>query len=318
MNHRIKLEHIQAAMNVIDPVFLNTPQFVNEPLSSILGCRLLTKIETLNPIRSFKGRGAEYFLSTLETLNPRPKIVCASAGNFGQAMAFAARKRGFELTVYASVNANPLKIERMRDLGGHVILAGEDFDAAKQIAKQFALEHSALMVEDSLQEAITEGSGTMGLELLQSSEAFEMVLVPLGNGAMINGIATWVKAHKPETRVIGVSAKGADAMEQSWRSNKIVTLEKIDTIADGIGVRLPIPEALEDMKGLVDDVLLVDDSTILQAMKLLHQHLGIVVEPSGAVGVAAILEQPEKFKGSSVATIVCGGNLTDQQMKLWL
>ncbi len=318
MNHRIKLEHIQTAMNVIDPVFLNTPQFVNEPLSSVLGCRLLIKIETLNPIRSFKGRGAEYYLSTLETLLPRPKIVCASAGNFGQAMAFAARKRGFDLTVYASVNANPLKIERMRDLGANVILAGEDFDAAKQIAKQFALEHSALMVEDSLQEAITEGSGTMGLELLRSSEPLEMILVPLGNGAMINGIARWVKAHRPQIQVIGISAKGADAMEQSWRLNKIVTLEKIDTIADGIGVRLPIAEALADMKGLVDDVLLVDDSTILKAMKLLHQHLGLVVEPSGAVGVAAILEQPEKFKGSSVATIVCGGNLTDQQMKLWL
>jgi threonine dehydratase len=318
MNHRIKLEHIKAAMNVIEPVFLNTPQFVNEPLSSILGCRLLTKIETLNPIRSFKGRGAEYFLSTLEALTPRPKIVCASAGNFGQAMAFSARKRGFELTVYASVNANPLKIERMRDLGANVILAGEDFDAAKQIAKQFALEHSALMVEDSLQEAITEGSGTMGLELLQSSESFEIVLVPLGNGAMINGIARWIKAHRPEIQVIGVSARGADAMEQSWRLNKIVTLEKINTIADGIGVRLPIAEALADMKDLVDDILLVDDSTILHGMKLLHQHLGIVVEPSGAVGVAAILEQPEKFKNKSVATIICGGNLTLEQMKLWL
>jgi threonine dehydratase len=318
MNHRIKLEHIKAAMHVIDPVFLNTPQFVGEPLSSILGCRLLTKIETLNPIRSFKGRGAEFFLSTLETLSPRPKIVCASAGNFGQAMAFSARKRGFELTVYASVNANPLKIERMRDLGANVVLAGEDFDAAKQIAKQFAIKTQALMVEDSLQEAITEGSGTMALELLQSSESLEVVLVPLGNGAMINGIARWVKAHKPEIQVIGVSAKGADAMEQSWRLNKIVTLEKINTIADGIGVRLPIPEALEDMKGLVDDVLLVDDSSILESMKLLHQHLGLVVEPSGAVGVAAILEQPEKFRGSSVATIVCGGNLTLEQMKLWL
>ncbi len=318
MNHRIKLEHIKAAMNVIDPVFLNTPQFVGEALSSVLGCRLLTKIETLNPIRSFKGRGAEYFLSTLETLIPRPKIVCASAGNFGQAMAFAARKRGFELTVYASVNANPLKIERMRDLRANVVLAGEDFDAAKQIAKQFALEHSALMVEDSLQEAITEGSGTMALELLQSPEPFKAVLVPLGNGAMINGIARYIKAHRPEIQVIGVSARGADAMEKSWRSGKIVTLEKINTIADGIGVRLPIPEALEDMKGLVDDILLVDDSTILQGMKLLHQHLGIVVEPSGAVGVAAILEQPEKFKNKNLATIICGGNLTLEQMKLWL
>ncbi len=318
MNHRIKLENIAAAMSVIDPVFLNTPQYVNEPLSSILGCRLLTKIETQNPIRSFKGRGAEYFLSTLEELSPRPKIVCASAGNFGQAMAFSSRKRGFDLTVYASVNANPLKLERMRDLGANVVLAGEDFDAAKQIAKKFALETGAYMVEDSLQEAITEGSGTMALELLQSSEVLEMVLVPLGNGAMINGIARWIKAHKPEIQVIGVSAKGADAMEKSWRSGKIVTLEKINTIADGIGVRLPIPEALEDMKGLVDDVLLVNDETIIQGMKLLHQHLGLVVEPSGAVGVAAILEQPEKFKNVSVATIICGGNLTDQQMKMWL
>jgi threonine dehydratase len=315
MDHRLSLARIEQAMGIIDPVFLNTPQFRAESLEAQLGCRLIVKVETLNPIRSFKGRGAALFMAGLA---PSATIVCASAGNFGQAMAYAGRARGVQVIVYASVNANALKVERMRALGAEVRLYGEDFDAAKLEAARFAADSGATMVVDSLAPETGEGAGTIGVELLRSPEPIDDLLVALGNGALVTGVGRWVKARAPQTQVIAVAAAGAPAMVESWRSGRIVTHERIATIADGIGVRLPVPEAVADMGGTVDDAILVEDSSTLAAMRLLHQHLGLVVEPSGAVGIAALLEQPERFRGRTVATILCGGNLTPQQLRDWL
>jgi threonine dehydratase len=313
MIHRLSLERITHAMQTIPAEFLNSPQYESEALNAALGSRVILKIETLNPIRSFKGRGAAHFVSSLETSS---KLVCGSAGNFGQAMAYACRAKRIELTVFASVNANPLKLERMRALGANVILAGEDFDAAKLEAKRWAGLNNAYMVEDGLEPLISEGAGTIGLELLKQHN-FDAILIPLGNGALLNGVARYVKAHS-SSKVMAVCAAGAPSMLESWRAGKIIRHESISTIADGIGVREPILEAVQDMNGIVDDGLLVSDDSILEAMRLLHQHIGLVVEPSGAVGIAALLEHPEQFAGSRVATIICGGNLTPQQMRTWL
>lgn len=318
MGHRISLDRIAAAADVIDPVFLRTAQFVSEPLSDALGVRTVVKIETVNPIRCFKGRGADYYLSTLEGEAPRPPIVCASAGNFGQAMAFAARKRGFDLTVCASEAANALKVERMRALGAAVILHGEDFDAAKDEARRFAAASGALMVEDSLQEGITEGTGTIAVELMAFPEQLDAVLVPLGNGAMIVGIARWVKSVLPRTQVIAVSAQGAPAMADSWRAARAIATDRVDTIADGIGVRVPIPEAVADMQGLIDDAVLVSDEAMVGQMRSAHRHLGLVLEPSGAAGLAGIAALADRLAGQTVATVLCGGNLTPDQAARWL
>jgi threonine dehydratase len=315
MSHRLSLAHIEQAMHVIDPVFLHTPQYRAESLDALLGCRVVVKVETLNPIRSFKGRGASYFLTQVPTGTP---LICASAGNFGQAMAYACRSKGVHLIVYASVHANPLKVERMRALEAEVRLHGDDFDAAKAEAKRVAQTTNTRMVEDSLEVATGEGAGTIGLELLQWSEPLDSVLVALGNGALLTGVGRWVKAHAPTTRVIGVAATGAPAMVESWRANQLIEHTTVHTIADGIAVRIPIPEAVKDMHGTVDDALLVSDESMLTAMKLLHHHLGLVVEPSGAVGIAAILERRDQFQDQLVATIICGGNVTPQQMTKWL
>ncbi|MDQ3459001.1 MAG: threonine/serine dehydratase [Deinococcota bacterium] len=316
--HRLSLERIDHAARVIDPVFLNSPQFVCEPLGDELGVRLVLKLETLNPIRSFKGRGADFFMSTLDGLTPQPRLVCASAGNFGQAMAFAARRRGLAISIFAAETANPFKLERMRALGAELRLHGDDFDAAKLEAKRFAREAGARMVEDGLDPETAEGAGTMGLELLRLPDAPDVLLVPLGNGAMIGGVGRVIKAYRPSTQVIAVQAAGAPAMTESWRSGRLVTHQRIDTIADGIGVRVPVPEALTDLRGLIDDALLVSDEATLRAMRLLHRHVGVVVEPSGAVGVAALLEHPERMRGGRVGTLLCGGNLTLEQMRAWL
>ncbi|MGH9971533.1 MAG: threonine ammonia-lyase [Pyrinomonadaceae bacterium] len=313
---RLSLENIAEAAQVIDPVFTHTPQFVAESLSKRLGFRLICKVETCNPIRSFKGRGADYFLNRQN--GNSSSLVCASAGNFGQGLAFAARKRGIRLTVFASEKANPLKLARMRELGAEVRLRGEDFDAAKVAAHAFALQENKRFVEDGQEAAISEGAGTIALELCQLPESLDVLLVPLGNGAMINGVGCWMKAHSPSTKIIGVCAEGAPAMERSWRSQSVITTESVNTIADGIGVRVPVAQALEDMLGLVDEVLLVDDASIIQAMNLLMVELGLMVEPAGAAGVAAALSYRERWAGALVASPLCGGNVTVEQMRHWL
>lgn len=315
MHHRLSLEHIREAESIIDPVFRNTPQYIAEPLGQALDVRVLVKVETLNPIRSFKGRGAAYYAASADPAQP---IVTASAGNFGQAIAYACRQRGIPLTVYASVSANPLKVERMRALGASVVLHGQDFDAAKIEARRVADATGAAMVEDGRDPRISEGAGTIGVELLRSAEPFDVLLVALGNGALLGGVARWVRHHAPHIQIVGVAARGAPCMEQSWRSGALVETPSISTIADGIGTRIPIPEALADISGIIDDIILVSDPSMIAAMRLAHRHLGLVLEPSGAVGISALLEHGARFRGKTVATVLCGGNLTPEQMQTWL
>jgi threonine dehydratase len=311
---RLNAQDIENAHKIIDSVFLNSPQYVCESLGDALDCRVVLKVETNNPIRCFKGRGADLLCTNAD----ENELVCASAGNFGQAVAFACRKRKIGLTIFAAVNANPLKIERMRALGANVILEGEDFDAAKLAAKNYGEEKQVRFVEDGLAVETLIGAGTIGLELSKFSEPMDFLLVPLGNGALFNGVATYMKAKSPMTKLIAIQAKGAPAMIESWREKRLIEHEKINTIADGIGVRLPVAQSLDDMDGLIDEGILVEESSILQAMKLLQQNAGLVVEPAGAVGVSAILENREIFAGKTVATIICGSNLTAKQMEDWL
>lgn len=307
--HRLSLSAIAAAAASIDPVFRDSPQYHSESLSDRLGCRLTLKVETVNPIRSFKGRGADFFLAAESRRRSRGLVVCASAGNFGQAMAYSARRHGRRLVVFAAENANPVKVERMRRLGAEVRLGGVDFDEAKAAARRFCAEAGVLLVEDGREPEISEGAGSIAVELLRRGQAFDAITVPLGNGALLNGVARWFKAVSPATETIGVVAAGADAMERSFRAAEVVEGDEVDTIADGIAVRSPVPEAVSDMVGIVDDVVAVSDALLVEAMRLFHTCEGLVVEPAGAAGLAAIAADPVRFAGRSAATIVAGGNL---------
>jgi threonine dehydratase len=315
-NHRLPLAQFELARQLIDPVFLNSPQYECEALGDALGCPVTLKVETANPIRSFKGRGADYLVKSMPR-GPEP-IVSASAGNWGQALAYSCRSAGQKLILFASVNANPLKVERMRALGAEVHLHGEDFDASKIEARRFAGSRGFRMVADGLDPEASIGAGTMAMELAGRADIFDSVIVPLGNGAMLTGIGRWVKAASPRTSVIGVQSKGADAMEKSWRSGKLVFPERVETIADGIGVRVPIAEAVADMKDTVDDVVLVEDENIIHAMRLLFLKAGLVTEPSGAAAIAAVLAHPDRFKDRRIAAVICGGNITESQFKTWI
>ena len=300
----LNVANIERAARVIDPVFRDTPQFVDEQLCDVLGRRTIVKVETANPIRSFKGRGADFLVGGM---NPKQKIVCASAGNFGQAMAYAGRKRNMEVEVFVAADVNPMKVARMKALGATVTPVEGDGETAKEHARRSAEEHSGcVFVEDGEDAAITEGAGTIGVELLKAGSIDSMV-IPVGDGALIAGIATWVKQHSPKTRIIGVCASGSPALAESWRAGRAIASERIDTIADGIAVRVPIAKSVERMKNLVDEMVLVDDAQLVQAMRLAAATLGLILEPSGAAGLAAI--QAHAIGGEQVATVLTGSNV---------
>lgn len=311
----LSLEHIAEAAQVVDPVFRNTPQFIAPGLSERLGVRLVAKVEVVNPIRSFKGRGTDYFVQRLG--DERTPIVCASAGNFGQGMAYATRKRALPLHVFAAETANPIKVARMRGFGARVHLVGADFDSAKEHARDFAAREGWRFVEDGAEPAIAEGAGSMAVELAAWPEPFDAVYVQVGNGAIINGVGRWLKHVSPQTRLIGVGATGSPSMERSWRSGTPITTETTDTIADGIATRVPVPLALREMALTVDDMILVDDEAIKEAMALAFDEFGLVLEPSGAAGIAAIVAQRDQLRGQLVATILCGSNALEEHRR-WM
>ena len=298
-------------------MFLHTPVVRSEALDRELGREVILKVETLTPIRSFKGRGASWLLHALGR-EAEAGLVCASAGNFGQGLAHAARSHGVTATVFAATGANPLKIEAMRGFGAEVRLAGHDFDAAKAAARSFAATTGRIFVEDGLHPAIAEGAGTIALEMGAAGALGDAILVPLGNGSLVNGIGAWIKARRPSDacRRRGGSRCARDGSLLARRAR--VETPSTRTIADGVAVRVPVPEALAVMRTTVDDVLEVDEAAILQAMRLAFQTLGLVVEPAGAVGLAALVADPDLGRGQRVSTILCGGNVTAAQARDWL
>lgn len=316
-NHRLSLVGIIEATASIDPLFLGTPQYEATNLSEIAGCRVLVKVETDNPIGSFKGRGSDNFVRRVMERGDDRLLVCASTGNFGQGMAFTCRSRGRDVVVYADRNANPLKLERIAAFGAELRQTGDDFDAAKEAARAFCRQTGARMVEDGRDPEISEGAGTIAVELLQDHR-IDVILVPLGDGALINGMGRWARAASPDTRVIGIAARGADAMAASFRKGRAVARHRANTIAEGIAVRVPVPESVADMAQLVDEVLVVDDEEMISAMRLIRDHTGEVVEPSGAVGIAALMADPSAFVDQTVATVFTGSNVSEEQMQRWL
>ncbi|GAA3978584.1 pyridoxal-phosphate dependent enzyme [Actinomadura viridis] len=314
---RLDTARIQAARQVIDPIFLDTPLYRCEALEPGLGCTVSVKLETANPVRSFKARGTELITSLLAGNGSR-EVVCASAGNLGQALAWSGRGRGLDVTVVASRFAPVAKLDRIRALGARLELVDGDFDMARERAADIARRDGVRLVEDSLDIETCEGAATIGLELVDTAPPFDAVLIALGGGALATGVGHVVKALAPEVEVICVQPLGAPAMTLSWRGRRVVTTDSTDTIADGVAGRCPIPAVLDDLLLVADDAVLVQEASIKAGMRMLLDHAGLVVEPSAALGVAAILEDRDRFAGRHVVTIVCGSNVDLDAYHRWV
>ncbi len=301
----LDLARVERAVADIDPVFLDSPQFLAEELRDPLGCDVFLKVETVNPIRSFKGRGTDW----LARAGGEGPLACASAGNFGQGLAYAGRTNQREVHVFVAADANPLKVGRIRALGATVTEIDGDFDDAREAVVAASAEQGWQLVVDGLDAEIAEGAATMAVEL-GGLPRLDAVLVPVGNGSLICGIAAWLKHVSPETEVIAVGPEGAPAMERAWRTGDTSPGDPTATIADGLASRVPVPEAVELMRTVVDRFVLVDDDAMLRAVRLLYERCGLITEPSGAAGVAAALDLGEELRGRTVATPLCGSNVT--------
>ncbi|GAB3156576.1 pyridoxal-phosphate dependent enzyme [Micromonospora sonneratiae] len=314
---RLDLDRIRAARNMIDPVFLTTPLYRCDALGHQLGCTMSIKLETANPVRSFKARGTELVAGHLADQG-EAAVVCASAGNLGQALGWSGRRRGLDVTVVASRFAPTVKLDRIRSFGAHLELVDGDFDMARERAANIAHQRGVRLVEDSLDIETCEGAATIGLELVGAVSAGDAVLIALGGGAMATGVGHVLKALAPTVEVICVQPLGAPAMTLSWHERRVVTTDSTDTIADGVAGRYPIPAVLDDLLQVVDDAVLVREASIVTGMRLLLEHAGLVVEPSAALGIAAILEDPDRFAGRHVVTIVCGSNVDLDAYHRWV
>ena len=310
----LSADAIRSAHRSIHPAFTNSPQYVHDGLSARLGVPVIVKIETVNPIRSFKGRGTWVVIKALVDegrIGPDKPVVCASAGNFGQGVAFAAGPAGVRSVVFASRTANRGKLARMRALGADVHEIGDDFDAAVEGARAYARDTGALLLVDGEDARIAQGAGTMALELTDGAASGALptpavVSVPVGNGAMLNGVGSWMRHAAPSCRVVGVQAEGAPAMTLSWRHGRPIDTDTVTTYADGIAARVSIPEAVELMDGRVDDMVLVSEAAMHEAQAELTDALGITVEGAAAASWAALLEGPRP-DGPAVV-IVTGSN----------
>jgi threonine dehydratase len=314
---RLDTAQIRAARQVIDPIFLDTPLYRCEALEPDLGCTVSIKLETANPVRSFKARGTELVASQLAA-HGSPAVVCASAGNLGQALAWSGRGRGLDVTVVASRFATAAKLDRIRALDAMLELVDGDHEMARDRAADIARHDGIRLLEDSLDIETCEGAATIGLELVDTEPSFDTVLIALGGGALATGVGHVVKALAPEVEVICVQPLGAPAMTHSWRQRRVVTTDSTNTIADGVAGRRPIPAVLDDLLVVADDALLVQEASIIAGMGMLLNHAGLVVEPSAALGIAAILEDRDRFVGRHVVTIVCGSNVDVDAYHRWV
>ena len=246
------------------------------------------------------------------------RVVCASAGNLGQALACSGSRRDLGVTVVAARTANPLKLRQIGAFGADIRLEGRDIEDARVRAREIAEADGAYLVEDSLDLATCEGAATIGLELVRDDPRLDVVLVAVGGGAMASGVGFAVRSLAEDVEVIGIQPVGAPAMALSWRQGTVVETDRMETIADGVAGRCPIPEVLDDLLVLLDDVVLVREDSIKAGMRALYEHAGLVVEPSAALGIAAVLEQPERFAGRHVTTILCGSNVGPADFARWV
>lgn len=290
---------IAGAAERIDPVFLRTPQFASDELSTALGRELVIKDETVTPIGSFKGRGT-WLLA--QRLDPTRTWVCSTAGNFGQGLAYAGRARGATVETFVSPGVPGEKVAAMRALGASVHTSERAGDAARE---HVAAADDRLLVIDGLDPEIAEGAGTIGLEL-EDSGPIDLAVVQIGDGALISGIACWLKAARPSTRIVGVCASGAPAMERSFAAGRVVSTPGTDTIATALAISEPVPESLARVRALVDEIVLVDDGDLRSAQGQILETLDRRVEPAGAAGVAALSRHGAELPPGRTAVLLTG------------
>ena len=306
----IPLQKIKDAQKRIEGVAVNTP-FSHAPyLSEIAGCNVYLKKENLQITGAFKLRGAYNKIATLTPQQRECGVVAASAGNHAQGVAYSAAAFDTKAVIIMPESTPLTKIDGVKHFGAEVILAGTNYDEAYAYAKEYGEKNHLTFVHPFEDEEVMAGQGTVALEILDKCNELDAVLIPVGGGGLIAGMASAIKAINPKIKVIGVSAKGAPAFKNSYDLKRAVDSTSVRTIADGIAVRDTSSITLEHALECVDEIISVDDEEIASAILFLLEKQKLVVEGAGSVGVAALLHHKlDYLKEKNVAVVLSGGNM---------
>jgi threonine dehydratase len=305
---QVTLAEIKEAAELLRPVIRRTPMESSRPLAERVGGPVYLKCENLQRTGSFKIRGAYTRISRLSDDERAHGVVAASAGNHAQGVAYAGALLGTPVRVYMPIGASIAKLAATRAYGADVRLVGETLDEALVAARAYAAETGAVLVHPFDHPDVLRGQGTVGLELVEQVPDLATVVVALGGGGLLSGVAAALRATKPEVRIVGVQAEQAAAWPGSLRAGKPVRLFEMSTLADGIAVGEPSALTYEHVSTLVDDVVTVTEDQLARAMLLLLERAKLVVEPAGVAAVAAIASNPDRFTPPVVA-ILSGGNI---------
>jgi len=306
----ISLEKIQDAAKRIEKVVYHTPFAYAPSLSQKVGNEIYLKKENLQITGAFKLRGAFNKIASLPEEKRKNGVIAASAGNHAQGVAFSANYFNIP-SIIVMPEATPLtKVSGVKEYGGEVVLAGNNYDEAYAYAVNLAKEKGLEFIHPFADEDVMAGQGSIALEMLKEIPNLECLIVPIGGGGLISGIASAAKQLNPHIKIIGVTAQGAPAMRLSFLSGSVQDSSFVKTIADGIAVRDTSPVTYEIIKEVVDDIVEVDDEEIANAILFLMERHKIVVEGAGAVGVAALLHHKIKFKSpKKIGVVISGGNI---------
>jgi threonine dehydratase len=299
---------VEAAADRIRDDVVRTPSSHSRTLSTLTGASVVVKFENLQFTASFKDRGAANRLRTLTDDERRRGVVAASAGNHAQGVAYHGGRLGVDTTIVMPTTAPFTKIRHTRGHGARVELAGRTLAESSARAREIVESEGRVLVPAYDDPAIIAGQGTAGLELLEDHPELDTIIVPVGGGGLIAGIATIVKARRPDIRVIGVQTERYPAMVAAVRGEPFET-DSVDTLADGIAVKQPGRFTVPIVRALVDDLVVVPERRIEEAVVLFAEIEKTITEGAGAVGLAAMLHEPERFQGRCVGIVLSGGNI---------
>ena len=306
------IKNIQKAKDIVRDVALITPLQRNERLSEQYDANVYFKREDLQPIRSFKLRGAYHKIYKLSDAERKLGIVCASAGNHAQGVALACNKLGIKGTIFMPVPTPKQKLNQVRMFGGENIetrLVGDTFDDAYAAAQLFKDQSNSIFIHPFEDKDVVIGQATLALELIeQAQDPIDYILVPIGGGGLISGVLHVFKTLSPNTKVIGIEPEGAPAMHQSLENGKNTELNSIDPFVDGAAVRKVGDDAYDLCYKYLDKLVLVSEGKICQSILKLYNREAIVVEPAGAMSTASLKMIGEEIKGKNVVCLICGGN----------
>ena len=306
----VSFQNIVEASKKIRNFVTRTPTYLSVVFSQRTGAEVYLKLECFQPVGSFKIRGAVNKIRSLSPSEIKRGLVTVSSGNHGLAVAYTAKTYGTKAFVVVSKNAVKEKIEAIESYGAEVVKYGKDYNEAYSKAIEIQKKTRAIFVHPFNDPFVIAGQGTIGLESLEDVPDLDTIIVPVGGGGLISGIAIAAKTLKPDIRIVGVQAEGAPSMYRSWKAGKIVEIDSVNTVADGLALRKPLDLTFRIIRKYVDDFLLVTDREIGEAVLALLHEAHILAEPSGAASLAALLFKHHPKLKEKVAVIVSGANIS--------